>query len=73
MAVKITSTRRGSFSTFVAFTADGVKHTALIYPPERAGDSKVFAFCKQGDSCTTTHEIHAPELLAAVTAEILRA
>lgn len=48
MNVKITSTKRGSFSTFVAFTADGVNHTALIYPQERAVDSKVFAFGKQG-------------------------
>ena len=70
MNVKITSTRRGSFSTFVAFTADGVNHTALIYPQERAVDSKVFALGKQGDSCTTTHEIRAPELLSAVSALI---
>lgn len=68
MNITITSVKAGQFSTFVAFRADGVRHTALIYPADRASESCLFAFGAEGDDCITTHRIENPDMLAAVTA-----
>lgn len=62
MEITIQSVTQGPCGKLISFTAGGVAHTATITET----GSRLFAFGKGGDSCTTTHEISNPEMLAAV-------
>lgn len=72
MNIEITNQRPGKGNTSVSFRADGVLHSAIVYPKdsEFRTESKVFAYGKPGDDVVTTHRIDNPEMLAAVIAAI---
>ena len=70
MNIEIIRQSRGEFNTHVAFRADGVAYTAIIYGPGESGESGLFAFGAEGDDCTSTYHIDSPEMLSDVISAI---
>ena len=65
MDITITHVSQGQFGRNVSFSANGISYEANLM---NNGRQSLYAFGQPGDDCVTTHEIDAPEILAAVVA-----